>query len=388
MTLDSDITILNLYWGSNVWYDATRTAPVLNDNLPSGIIDESKDNTITISSASSIKYIVVYKGYSEDVTFSNHFVMGLASTENSNRLAISSDCNTTFSDGYIFEMNNYTTIYMYNTESANTGNLYFNSQIRSPSTTLALSNSYTIGSGTNRGTVVFGGTSSNAISALHFYNNATAVFAKTGDAVAFLGTGAGGGENRTIYLAGGGFSNDSSITYASSNQMIDARIVMYLHNTTGSTAKGGIILSNGSSQEVGGITSITLSNFNNVEGNLLAYVDYTANSTAQVFALQGIGLYGEVKKGDDYLIEFAVYNFGEEDIFVYGGKIADTRKEFMKFYSDDGSTLISWDDLHESFYLNYGGVDYYAYSLIPEPAEFAMLFGFIAIVFAAYRRRK
>lgn len=385
ITLDDNINVRNLYWGGEVFKNPATTAPELNTGLPSGI-SSSGDYTITVSYGTSDRQFVVYKGHSEDIIFSNNF--NFTGTGGNTYARFSSDCNTTFSDGYTFTSDRNITFYMYrSTKESVVKNVYLNSKI-TITATMCVSGYDGIAGGYAQGELILGGTQSNTVNGLAFYNNGRITFAKTGGAYAFLGNGSSGSGDRSIFLCGAGYSNDSYIKYSSSDQVYNSRWVLYTHQTDGQTARGGIILDNGSSQNVGGIHTFILSNHYNYTGKLDAYVDFTKNSVAQVFATRFLSTAGTIKSGDDYLIEFSLYNFGEDDKFVLGSQMTAGQKAFTKIYSDDGSTLISWDDIVESFYGEYDGVNYYSYSVIPEPATFAAVLAAAALAFAAYRRKK
>lgn len=389
--LDDDVNIANLYWGASYYQNpASVLNPVLNANLPAGIIDNSKNYTITLNNGSGNRQLVVYKGYSEDLTFSCNFQMG---GSGGNTLArFSSDCNTTFSDGYTIEASRNLTFYMYHSQSdIARGNLYINSAILAPETSINFNTTNISGDGAGIGEIILGGTSSNIIKQLRLYLETNITFAKTDGAKAFLGNGGDGGA-RTIYLCGStsdsALSDDSHIKYLHSDQMQNARIVAYTHADAGSTAKGGIVLANSSSQNVGGIDNFILSNFNAKDGNLLAYVDFTKNSDAQIFAVKTLSTSGIIQNENSYVIKFALYNFGQEDKFVYGEKLSDSQKEWIYFYSDDGIRLIDWSDILEDVYADFDGVTYYAYSIIPEPSYCAALFAAFALFFAIFIKSK
>lgn len=401
--LNESITIRSLYWGDTSWKNpnplSNYVAPTIRKNLPTGIIDTSKSHTITLDMSYTTPTtlgIYVYRGNADDVALSCNFLV-TPSTNCHFDMYMSSDCNVTFSDGYTLTYTpaastSYMRFYVYDGSSASaSGNVYMNSKlvtngaVRIYSALVDKVNNY------RKGEIYFGGSESNVTNGhFQFYNDVVVHFNKTGGATAFTSN----GTSNSLYVAGQDYSNNSKLYIHSDDQMVNARIVQYIHKTEGSLTKSGIILENGSSLNVGSINEYHLSTYFAITGNgtakgkLLAYVDFGVNDVAQVFAANNVSYGGDIKTDGQYHVELAFYNFNEDDTFVLGRQISDLHKSLTKFYSDDGTTLISWDDIEESFYGNIDGKNYYAYTLIPEPSACAALLGMLALMFAAYRRKK
>lgn len=73
----------------------------------------------------------------------------------------------------------------------------------------------------------------------------------------------------------------------------------------------------------------------------------------------------------------SIYNFAEDKVYV-GTNVTAEELALIFLYSDEGQTLLGNTGITSDGWL----------TVVPEPAEWAAILGFIAIAFAVYRRRK
>ncbi len=144
-------------------------------------------------------------------------------------------------------------------------------------------------------------------------------------------------------------------------------------------------------------TTFTLDN--NVDNNIGSLIFYTGSSarlqlhdTAKLLIKSMSMISDEIGQGSGE-IKVIVENLGLETLFI-GTDVADkiTSGDVVLYASDGITALVNGEGGYDlSELTQYNNVDGYwlnAYVAVPEPAQWAMIFGAIALGFVAYRRRK
>ena len=385
ITFDGDVTTeKKFYIGGTGWKSAVSLNNVAT-NMPLGI---KGDGLLTIGTTegdySRGGNVVSVQDFKGSFTFDCDVKLTSSATPASdNRTVTSIKAGSTseliFADGHTldFSASTDTTVLMVvGTTSASdeaTGGLYINSKIITTNKDITIKN-YEVSGITqyNFGHIVFGGSEDNDIQTsiwlnmdleLNKSNGAKAFSSKYGNKIVHDGT-----------------KPCTTIKYLQSNQLEFALIRMNASSEEGGKRTGKLDL-NGNDSIIGCVEDITVYG----RGYLCAaeyIIDFGANSNAQVFAVNSLTASGFE---DLSMLDFSIYNFGEDDTFSLGSQFSDEAKTYITFYSDDGKTAISWDDFVETFDVETG---YYSYSLIPEPSFMALLFGAFAAGFVALRRRK
>ena len=144
-------------------------------------------------------------------------------------------------------------------------------------------------------------------------------------------------------------------------------------------------------------TTFTLDN--NVDNNIGSLIFYTGSSarlqlhdTAKLLIKSMSMISDEIDQGSGE-IKVIIENLGLETLFI-GTDVADkiTSGDVVLYASDGTTALVNGEggyDLSElTQYNNVEGYWLNAYVAVPEPAQWAMIFGAIALGFVAYRRKK
>ena len=104
---------------------------------------------------------------------------------------------------------------------------------------------------------------------------------------------------------------------------------------------------------------------------------------------------------DEGFKDIAAYDFdvsmSEGDLVVLSFLVGDATldlSDFMLYHKSDGGDWLAMDDIsglaYDGKYLSFevDGFSSYGYVVVPEPSAYAALFGALALVLAAFRRRK
>ena len=152
------------------------------------------------------------------------------------------------------------------------------------------------------------------------------------------------------------------------------------------------------SMNINGYQATTFTLDNNADNNIGSFVFYTGSSlclqlhdTAKLLIQDMVMVSDSVAQGEGE-IKVIIENLGLQTMFI-GTAIADKiTSGDIALYASDGETKLVYGeggyDLSElTQYNNVEGYWLNAYVAVPEPAEWAMLFGAIALGFAIYRKK-
>ena len=162
----------------------------------------------------------------------------------------------------------------------------------------------------------------------------------------------------------------ASVTLSSPTDTIDPRLVLQggkltfnetLISTTGKTA---IAIMAGTTMGIG--TDISFTYINQITSGLSTIL-MDSEGILRLTADDSLTL----KDG------LSIYNFAEDKVYV-GTNVTAEELALIFLYSDEGQTLLGNTGITSDGWL----------TVVPEPAEWAAILGFIAIAFAVYRRRK